>query len=153
MTDARPGTSNPGAAPTAASAPTPAAQKPSAQAVRRRATSQPRRTQGLGLLIVSTGFLVVSSLCFAAVITKTILASQQLQTTNATPEGDVRAAQMKTDADAGDRCPQRVFDNQTGRMIDAQGPCSDIDDDANGMPVLRGTRNRRDGIETSVSNR
>ncbi len=66
----------------------------------------------------------------------------------ATPENELRTAKITTNSD-GNGCWQRVFDNQTGRVLQQQKPCEAAAYDINGVPAPIGTIHRLDAISKS----
>jgi hypothetical protein len=70
----------------------------------------------------------------------------------AAPENELRTAKITTNSD-GNGCWQRVFDNQTGRMLRSQKPCEAAAYDVNGAPAPLGTIHRLDAISKSFINR
>jgi hypothetical protein len=67
-----------------------------------------------------------------------------------TPENDLRTARITTNSD-GNGCWQKVFDNQTGRMLRSQKPCEAAAYDINGAPAPLGTIHRLDAISKSFT--
>jgi hypothetical protein len=68
----------------------------------------------------------------------------------APPENELRTARITTNSD-GNGCWQKVFDNQTGRVLQSRKPCEAAAYDINGVPVPIGTIHRLDAISKSFS--
>jgi hypothetical protein len=74
--------------------------------------------------------------------------------TDTVRRNDFRTATIVTDALDDSGCRQRDFDNQTGRMTQADQPCNNGTVlDSHGNPVPIGTIHRLDGISRSFFGR
>jgi hypothetical protein len=113
--------------------------------------------QRRSLLIVSIGFLVLVSLCLVAVVANELAGSDvrsaRSDTSSARADIDARKGKVLINSVQGERCRQRIFDNQTGRMVDANAPCNNSEFETNGRQIFRGTINRLDQIGKSFQNR
>ena len=67
-----------------------------------------------------------------------------------TPENELRTAKITTNSD-GNGCWQKIFDNQTGRVLQARKPCEAAAYDVDGAPAPIGTIHRLDAISKSFS--
>jgi hypothetical protein len=119
--------------------------------------ARPAPKQRRSLLIVSIGFLVLSSLCLAAVVANELagsdVSSARSDRSNVRADIGARTGKVLINSVQGERCRQRIFDNQTGRMVDANAPCNNSEFEANGRQIFRGTINRLDQIGKSFQNR
>ena len=68
----------------------------------------------------------------------------------ATAENELRSAKITTNSD-GNGCWQKVFDNQTGRVLQSRKPCEAAAYDINGVPAPIGTIHRLDAISKSFN--
>jgi hypothetical protein len=114
-----------------------------------RAAGKQRSLLGLGI-----SFLILSGLCLASLVISDLAKPRPPEVVGAIVDPDSnRAAKVVVDSSEGDRCPQRIFDNASGRMVDVDRPCNPSDVDANGRPIYRGTINRLDKIQKSFQGR
>jgi hypothetical protein len=131
----------------ATGAPPPSA-KPLPRRSAQRVAGKQRSMLGLGI-----SFLILSGLCLASLVISDLAKPRPPEVVGAIVDTDNRAAKVVVDSSQGDRCPQRIFDNASGRMIDVDRPCNPSDVDADGRPIYRGTINRLDKIQKSFQGR
>jgi hypothetical protein len=92
---------------------------------------------------------VLLTLCLGAVLTFEF--ARPHASASAEPDFDARTGKILLHSD-GDRCRQRMFDNQTGRITEAKVPCG-ADADADAQSKLQGTGGRLNQISKSFTNR
>ena len=135
-------------APPATGVSTPSA-KPLPRPGAQRADGKQRSLVGLGI-----SFLILSGLCLASLIVSDLAKpARSPEMVGAILDADYRAGKVVVDSAQGDRCPQRIFDNASGRMANVDRPCNASDVDASGRPIYRGTANRLDKIQKSFQSR
>jgi hypothetical protein len=114
------------------------------QAVQRAPGRSPR-VRFSGPFIAGIVLLVLLILCLGAVLTFEV--ARPHASASAEPDFDARTGKILLHSD-GDRCRQRMFDNQTGRITEANVPC-----DADAQSKLQGTSGRLNQISKSFTNR
>jgi hypothetical protein len=124
------------------------------QAARVRPRSSTRRTQERRLALIIAGCMLGLGGMITAVVVvtaspKTVIATNSPPAV-APPENELRTAKITTNSD-GNGCWQKVFDNQTGRMLRSQKPCEAAAYDINGAPAPLGTIHRLDAISKSFT--
>jgi hypothetical protein len=120
--------------------------------------STPLRAQRHGDLDRKRATMVISAIMVVGVVFVLILATRvsmtgrpnnPTQTTNDLSANSHFDAKVFIDTTGNGDCQQEVFDNQTGRMTRLRQPCDDTAQDANGIPIPKGTIHRLDAISKS----
>ena len=119
-----------------------------------RPRSAARSAQERRLALIIGGCMLALAGMITAVVAVTAspksLIATSLPPAAVTPENELRTAKITTNSD-GNGCWQKVFDNQTGRVLQARKPCEAATYDINGAPVPIGTIHRLDAISKSFS--
>jgi hypothetical protein len=123
-----------------------------ARRIRPRSAARSAQERRLALIIGGC-MLALGAMITAVVVTtaspRAVIATNSPPVT-ATPENELRTARITTNSD-GNGCRQKVFDNQTGRVLQQQKPCEAAAYDINGVPAPLGTIHRLDAISKSFS--
>jgi hypothetical protein len=114
------------------------------QAVQRAPARAPR-VRFSGPFIAGIGLLVLLILGLGAVLTFEL--ARPPASASVESDSDARTGKILVHSD-GDRCRQRTFDNQTGRITEANVPCG-----ADAQSKQQGTGGRLNQISKSFTNR
>jgi hypothetical protein len=132
----------------------PAAPAEPRKAARARPRPAARSAQERRLALIIGGCMLALAGVVTAVVVVT--ASQRpVIVVNSAPaavpsENELRTAKITMNSD-GDGCWQKVFDNQTGRVMQSRKPCEAAAYDINGAPAPIGTIHRLEAISKSFT--
>jgi hypothetical protein len=98
-------------------------------------------------LLAGIGFFALCGACVVGVITWTVPSPSPLNSADAV--ADHRQARIIIPSPRGEKC--RVFDNDSGRVVDVNARCRT--DDTDGRSVFRGANDRLERISKSFFRR